>query len=302
MVALKTAREAATEVKDVFIPSYRLRSRDQLQLGFRFALKDETSCRDARTETAKAVVGADSTIDFSGFPHYARLPNLNHFATVGFPFTRFADLAQTVVVLPEKPVAADIEAMLGLMGRMGEATGYPATRVRVAGAKDEAQLADADLLVIGASPQQALLDKWADSLPVALTGVARRVSQPVSPMAAVSDWLGLGPPTDTTIASQVSFEGGGPIAVVYGFESPVTSGRSVVAVTAVASDQMLRVLDALDNPETRKAVRGERRVRAPRQGRECPGGQDLRERIHAAVDGSGLLALASIRSTRWCSA
>jgi hypothetical protein len=256
VVVLKSVREPVAEVKELFIPSYRLRSRDQLQFGFRFALKDEASCRDARAETVKAVVGADSTIDFSGFPHYARLPNLNHFATVGFPFTRFADLAQTVVVLPDQPLAPDVEAMLGLMGRMGEATGYPATRVRIALAKEEAGLADADLLVIGASPQQSLLDKWAASLPVALTGVARRVSQPASPMAAVSDFLGFGAPPDTSIASQVSFEGGGPIAVVYGFESPITSGRSVVAVTAVAPDQMLRVLDALDNPETRKAVRG----------------------------------------------
>jgi hypothetical protein len=100
---LKSVRESVAETKDLYIPSYRLRSRDQLQFGFRFALKDETSCRDARSETVKAVVGADSTLDFSGFPHYARLPNLNHFATVGFPFTRFADLAQTVVVIPEKP-------------------------------------------------------------------------------------------------------------------------------------------------------------------------------------------------------
>ena len=256
VAVLKSAHEAIADVREIFIPSYRLRSRDQLQLGFRFAMKEEGACRDARPEATQAVVGADSTIDFSGFPHYARLPNLNHFATVGFPFTRFADLAQTVVVLPEKPVAADVEAMLGLLGRMGEATGYPATRVRIAAPKDEAQLADADLLLIGASPQQSLLDKWAGSLPVALSGIARRVSQPASRAAAVYDWLGFGAPPDTSIASQVSFESGGPIAAVYGFESPVTSGRSVVAVTAVAPDQMLRVLDALDQPEMRKAIRG----------------------------------------------
>src|SRR5688572_12866724 len=121
--------------------------------------------------------------------------------------------------------------MLGLMGRMGESTGYPATRVRVAGPKDEAELGGADLLLIGATPQQALLGKWADRLPFELSGQGRRVSQ-------------------------VSFEGTGPIASLLGFESPVDSGRSVVAMTAVAPDQMLRVLDALDNGDMRKAVRG----------------------------------------------
>lgn len=256
VVPLKTAREPVTEVKEVFIPAYRLRSRDQLQFAFRFALKDEASCRELRTEPAKAAVAPDSTIDFSGFPHYARLPNLGHFATVGYPFTRFADLSQTVVVLPEKPAAADIETMLGLMGRMGEAAGHPATRVRVVTPKDEAALSGADLLVIGAAPQQSLLAKWSESLPAALSGDLRRVGVSVRPLDAIYDWLGMGPEPDPTIAGRLAFEGAGPVAALFGFESPVTSGRSVVAVTAVVSDQLPRVLDALENPEMRLKVRG----------------------------------------------
>src|SRR5688500_5567815 len=129
VITLRNAPEPITEVRELFVPSYRLRSRSQLQFGFRFPLKTDGACRDARPEIVKAVVSPDSSIDFSGFPHHAQMPTLNHFATIGFPFTRYADLSQTVVVLPDKPVAADIEAMLGLMGRMGESTGYPATRV-----------------------------------------------------------------------------------------------------------------------------------------------------------------------------
>jgi len=175
---------------------------------------------------------------------------------VGYPFTKFADLSQTVVVLPDRPVAADIEAMLGLMGRMGESTGYPATRVRLATSRDEAQLADADLLLVGATPQQALLVKWAGKLPVTLTGYAQRVSRPPTRLAPVYAWLGMGTQQDMPPANPVSFDGGGPIATVLGFESPVTSGRSVVAVTAVSPDQVLHVLDALEDATQRKAMRG----------------------------------------------
>jgi hypothetical protein len=81
-------------------------------------------------------------------------------------------------------------------------------------------------------------------------GLSRR------PLDAAYDWLGLGPPPDTTITSQVTFEGSGPIAAVYGFESPLSSGRSVVAVTAVVPDQLLRVVDALESSTQRKAIRG----------------------------------------------
>jgi hypothetical protein len=256
VVPLRSTGAAMTETRELFIPPYRLRGRDQLAFAFRFVAKDDANCRDPQAGAAKAAVSADSTLDFTGFPHYARLPNLAYFAAVGFPFTRFADLSQTVVVLPEKPAAGDVEAMLALLGRLGEASGYPATRVRIATPRDEAQLADADLLLIGASPQQVLLDKWADALPLAVPGQTRRASRSASRVAALYDWLGFGASRDTSAAGAVSFEGTGPLACLYGFESPLTPGRSVVAVTALAPDQMLRVLDALDNSDMRRAVRG----------------------------------------------
>jgi hypothetical protein len=54
----------------------------------------------------------------------------------------------------------------------------------------------------------------------------------------------------------VVFEGDGPLAAVIGFESPVSSGRSVVAVTAIVPDQMRHVLDALEDSSRRKAIAG----------------------------------------------
>ncbi|HEX5129890.1 MAG TPA: cellulose biosynthesis cyclic di-GMP-binding regulatory protein BcsB [Usitatibacter sp.] len=254
-LAIPTANKPVEDV-ELYIPAQRLRPRMRLQFTFRFTPKEGAGCRQP-APAIKASVSPESTVDFSGFPHYVQMPNLNHFATVGFPFTKFADLSQTVVVLPERPSAADIQAMLGLMGRMGEASGYPATRVRLATSRDAAQLADADLLVIGATPQQALLVDWANRLPVMLTGYAQRVAraQPTR-LAAVRDWLGIGTRNDLPPPAPVSFDGGGPVAAVFGFESPVTPGRSVVAVTAVSSNQVLHVLDALEDANQRKAMRG----------------------------------------------
>ena len=248
--------ELISETRELYIPAYRLRPRLSLQFTFRFTPKAVTAC-SANPPATRASVSPESTIDFSGFPHYAQMPNLNHFATVGYPFTKMADLSQTVVVLPERPVAPDIEAMLGLMGRMGEATEYPATGVRLATSKDDAKLADADLLVVGATPQQALLVQWASKLPVMLTGYSQRVT-PKEPtrFAELRGWLGIGTRSDVPPPAPVAFDGGGPVATVFGFESPVTSGRSVVAVTAVAPSQVLHVLDALEDREQRNAMRG----------------------------------------------
>jgi hypothetical protein len=46
------------------------------------------------------------------------------------------------------------------------------------------------------------------------------------------------------------------VAAIFGFESPVTSGRSVVVVTAVVPDQLARALEALEGYDTRRAIRG----------------------------------------------
>ena len=253
---LRLASQPIVETKEAFIPYYRLRARNDIGFAFRFPVRDEPACHDPRAPPIKAVVLPESTIDFSGFPHYVRMPNLAHFASVGFPFTRRPDLAETVVVLPDEPVAADVETLLALMARMGEATGRAATRVRIARAKDTAALEDADLLVLGSTFQQPLLKRWSENMPIAFTANMQRVSRSVSPTDQVFDWLGLAAPLDTTVATQVSFEGTGPTAAIHAFESPVTRGRSVVVVTALAPEQLHRVIDALDDRDMGRAIRG----------------------------------------------
>ncbi len=63
------------------------------------------------------------------------MPNLEIFANAGFPFTRFADLGQTTVVLPATPTEQEIEMFVTLMGHFGRQTGFPGLRVTVAGAE-----------------------------------------------------------------------------------------------------------------------------------------------------------------------
>src|SRR5260370_16682258 len=90
----------------------------------------------------------DSYLDLLGYPHYAPMPNLEIFANAGFPFTRFADLAQTTVVLPAAPTEQEIEMFVTLMGHFGRQTGFPALRVAVADAATLASGAKTDFLLI----------------------------------------------------------------------------------------------------------------------------------------------------------
>jgi len=242
--------------KEVLVPAFKLGSRNQLQYAFSFSYQKESACTEVQVDNVRAMIDADSTIDFSGYPHYAEMPHLGYFASAGFPFTKYADLSQTTVVLPDVPAAQDIEVMLGLMGRMGESTGYPATQVEVSTANDESLLKNRDLLLIGAGGQQKLLQRWAANLPASLDGNSRRISQPVSTATRLFDGLGFGSKPDTQVATSESMSGGGAMALMIGFESPLTAGRSVVAVTAAAPQDMPQVLDAMADEPLLRGMHG----------------------------------------------
>lgn len=234
----------AVERKDVLVPPFKLAPRSQLQYAFSFATHRGGDCENPAVDNARAAIDADSTIDFSGFPHYVELPEINYFATLGFPFTKYADLSQTAVVMPEKPGKDDIETLLTLMGRMGESTGYPSTQVEVSGPAQLDAMKGKDLLLIGAAPNQRLLETWSDRLPAVIHGTQRHISQPARPANFL--YGGFGAPRDASAATRERIDGAGPLATLLGFESPLSSGRSVVAVTAGEARDMAQVLDALE--------------------------------------------------------
>jgi hypothetical protein len=210
--------------RELLIPAFKLGSRNQLDYVFDFGGTADLACGTTRPDNLRAMIDADSRIDFSGHPHYAQMPHLGYFATSGFPFTIHADLAQTVALLPQMPDAREIEVLLALLARMGGTTGYPATRLRVARGElqDEAlpSLQAHDLLMIGTPARLPLLQRWREAWQPILAG--RGTAQ----------------------------------ATVLGFESPLTARRSVVAVTAVNSEALTQVLDLLDDDAAVYALHG----------------------------------------------
>ncbi|HEX5362790.1 MAG TPA: cellulose biosynthesis cyclic di-GMP-binding regulatory protein BcsB, partial [Gallionella sp.] len=232
--------------QELMLPSFKLGTRNELLFQFSTAAQKEGLCRDYFNENVRDMIDADSKIDFSEFPHYAEMPNLSYFATAGFPFTKYADLSQTIVVLPDQPTAYDIETMLTLLGRMGESTGYPATQFGIAHANEHDRLKNADLLVIGASLKQGLLTQWADKLPVDIQGGALRNSQPKRAASFLFDWFNFETLPDPGIMAQQQFGQNGSLAAILGFESPLSAQRSVVAVVSTQPEGLTQTLDALE--------------------------------------------------------
>jgi len=227
------------------IPVTALRSKALLQLRYMYDYVKQGECRDVIIDNVRGAIDPESTLDISGYAHHMAMPNLAAFGHSGYPFTRWADLSHTAVVLPDAPQVQELSSYLQLMGRLGEATGYPGTAITVVRSTQVAEVADKDLLVIATGTGQPLLTRWADALPAALP-VERRTGL-LDALGRLLGRVGSALPEmlRPAAAATPAFSSSGLSAYAAGFESPLRNGRSVVLFWASEPALLQPGLDAL---------------------------------------------------------
>ena len=174
----------------VRMPPYYIFGQNQLQFYYDLRPMKRGECQDVLPNNVQESIDPDSTIDLSGTERFTTLPNLAFFVNSGYPFTKFADLSQTAVVIPDQLTPADVQTYLTLMGMMGDSTGFPVARVSVVDAAGVDQVANKDLIVLGAVSRQPLIAKWSENarlriedgrLRVAMTSSLDRVYTTLDP-------------------------------------------------------------------------------------------------------------------------
>jgi hypothetical protein len=238
------------------VPMFMLPSQSQLQFHYYYDYIKQGLCKDVMLDNVKGGIDADSTIDISGFSHYLPMPDLAAFGNAGFPFTRMADLSETAVVLPDGAVAGDFSAYLDVMGLMGRASGYPATGVTVARAAGVDNLKEKDLLVFASGGNQPLLQKWADKIPAAITPTARTFPMSDLGRRFLDWWDNNHRERPINRREEVKFVSDGTESVISGFESPMTSGRSVVLISANKPEALGNTVNAMLDPDRVKQIQG----------------------------------------------
>ncbi len=241
----------------VFVPPYAIGGRDQLQFSYYFDIIKEGECRSLPPDNLQGAIDPESTLDFSGFPHYVALPNLAYFSSIGFPFTRLADLSETAVVLPESPNPDELGTYLMLMGRMGEATAYPALRHSIVSASDVDKVSAKDLIVIGSGKSQGLMTKWADHLPMVQNGGDRYVREPDAIWRPTYRWEQQEVQETPQPKSSLTVSGVGSLATLMAIESPLQSTRSVVFIYADKAADLRKISDVLTDPERVSSIQGD---------------------------------------------
>jgi hypothetical protein len=240
----------------ITIPPLLLTTQAQLQLHYYYDYVKNGACKDVLVDNVRGAIDPNSTIDLSSFPHYMAMPDLASFANSGFPFTRMADLSQSAVIMPDTASTDDISMYLALMGQMGESTGYPAIGVKVGHAAQVQQFADKDLLVLGASGNQPLLQQWARSMPYQATGESRTFDMSDLVFRLVDWWRGAHGAIRAPRSVDLSLSGDATDAIIMGFQSPLDKDRSVVALVANKPQDNADLLSAIMNADLVKTVQG----------------------------------------------
>lgn len=241
----KLQDESLLREAELRLPLESLPLQSVLQLRFMYDYIKQGECRDIIIDSMRGTIEPDSTLDLSGYDHFIAMPNLGVFQNSGFPFTRMADLSETAVVVPANASAEEVSLLLDLLGRFGESTGLPASAVTVTQGEQDAELEDKDLLILATGSNQPLLKRWAEWLPAQING---RASFELSDLVhRMSYWVGSD--SRRPARSNLVLGSGAAGAYVTGFESPLTSERSVVVIAANAPENLVEVSAAMRGGE-----------------------------------------------------
>lgn len=243
---------------DVLIPALKIGSRNQLRFDFAFGSYTnggpQGMCVTNITPNVHAAIEPSSTIDFSGYHHYIAMPDLRAFANVGYPFTRLADLSQTLVLMPAQPTPSELGLLLSVMGKMGASTGYPAVQVSITDNWQQAKEANKDLLLIG---QLASGDPLLQNDHSGLIEQTRAwLNQPLRQVREINPTPAKEPNPNVKAASRVDTRSEGNIAAMIGFESPFGTQRSVVAMLASNSENLALITQGLNDSGKVSAMSG----------------------------------------------
>ncbi|WP_053178106.1 cellulose biosynthesis cyclic di-GMP-binding regulatory protein BcsB [Pseudomonas kilonensis] len=250
------SNESANHSDKLLVPALKIGDRNTLRFDFNFASTFGSAQRD-RCQTSlpvnnQAVIDEESTIDLSGYYHYIAMPDLRALARSGFPYSRMADLSQTLVMVPTHSSAVQLSTVFETIAGISARSGLPAFGLRLSDNWDDAK-ADVDLLVFGAmapgvgdgADANLVLNKtraWLLKPSHEQSGKSTRAGQ-------FSDERDLG-------ANRIEVSAQAPIAAIVGLQSPYHPQRSIVALLASddADYQLLR--DTLGDVGKMDAVAG----------------------------------------------
>lgn len=213
------------------------------------------------TEDLRMSIDPDSTIDLTRAYHYTRLPNLAYFANSGFPFTRMADLSDTVIVLPSAHSAGMETAFLDLVGMIGASTHFPVSGLSVLYADAVSDSETRNLIVMENTASSPSFEKFLRGTPYSFTGTTLNYSR--SSLLEPFRMLTRAVDTDAeggvekalqSIGTATSMGDGGALIER---RSPFSSNATMLVMLSENSQGLERLVQTMRDPKTQPRIQGD---------------------------------------------
>ncbi len=252
--------DAATSSEKLLVPAFKIGANNQIRFDFSFgsmvggAQKDQ--CQTILPVDMRASIDQDSTIDFSGYLHYLEMPNLKAFAGSGFPFSRMADLSETVVIVPRQPTADQAATVLEALAQISARSGLPAFKVRLTHDWKEAAALDADVLWVGEMPERVRARPDANLVVEGARTAMRQARDPAFLQQPAGREPTLAPRVEMDAVNRVEVVAHAPLAAIVQFQSETHPGRSWVGLLASTPEDFGLLREALGDSGKREAMMG----------------------------------------------
>ena len=241
---------------EVTIPPYDVFTQNQLQFAFDTRPLNRGACK-AIPDDIKFAIDPTSTINFTGTYHFSQQPQLGFFNDAGYPFTSYADLSQSAMVLPAQPDTTELQAYLDLMGRFGRQTGYPAYRVMVVRPDETDTVSDRNLLILANMAQAGDVAQFFADTPVQINNNNLSVPLP-GPIAEIGQVFGDPVAADRrNAAALLQTQLGGDDGLLMGAQSTLQAKHTEIILLGASSRGVNNLVNALGDPSLQPLIKGD---------------------------------------------
>ena len=247
---------SARRLGAVELPAYSLFGANEMQFYFDLRVAKKGRCQSEIPDNVRVGIDADSKLDLTRSHHFARLPDLSFFTSVGFPYTRMADLSETLVIMAPQPTASEAQTYLEIMGRMSDATGLPGYMVNVTRPGDGAPIADRDILLIGSPRLLASVPDLVGNAPLQLQQQAFRI-RTASALDRIFALFGSNVIKQQRTRVEDTLVSGAEPTGLMAWRSPADPKRVVTAVFATQPANLPSLLERMADPRTNYLVQGD---------------------------------------------
>lgn len=248
-------QSSASNEEALKIPAFRVGGSNEIKFKFSFAEEGTRSCNGQPLQ-ARGSIDPESTLDFSDLPHYIQMPNLAAFANGGYPFSIYADLGQTAIVVPPNPTQGEYSQFLNLMGLFGQWTGIPSTLATIIPPEELPAHPQKNWVAIGPIERMDWLEPHQLDMPMMLQKTKRSLGSGDTAKWLDGFWNNNTENLTPADQGRAFVQTSGSLGAIMGFESPFSPSKAGLVITGTDNPSFVRAMQALSDYGDIAKVRG----------------------------------------------